>query len=359
MSKRSWHRRSWWWCGCWAAWATGPMASSRSRKLPPPRHPAGRPAGRRSAGSGTGAVLDSAGRCGASALAIRRAWRRRECGGFAALCGSPDRVRGSRVARAGSADAGRDLLAGPGSAVAGRPAPGMGSRAPVAAIVFYRALEQAANTAVIDALIAALGEAGVNALPIATTSLKEKVAAGIVTDLLDRSGPDVILNATSFAVSQPGRRDRDAVRQCGLPGVAGGVLRRVGSGVARRDLRAFRPRHRHERGAARGRRPHHHPRRQLQGGGPAPRDDGKLGAVVSAGAGPGRVRRRAGGALGAAAPDAGGAAARRHRYGELPEPGRAACQRRRAGHAGGGGADASGAGRGWVWVTDLPGDSAD
>ena len=76
--------------------------------------------------------------------------------------------------------------------------------APVAAILFYRALEQAANTAVIDALIAALAEAGVNALPIATTSLKEKVAAGIVTDLLDRSVPDVILNATSFAISQPG-----------------------------------------------------------------------------------------------------------------------------------------------------------
>jgi cobaltochelatase CobN len=76
--------------------------------------------------------------------------------------------------------------------------------APVAAILFYRALEQAANTAVIDALIAALRDAGVNALPIATTSLKEKVAAGIVADLLDRSGPDVILNATSFAVSQPG-----------------------------------------------------------------------------------------------------------------------------------------------------------
>src|SRR3954469_24890532 len=76
--------------------------------------------------------------------------------------------------------------------------------APVAAILFYRALEQAANTAVIDALISALTEAGVNALPIATTSLKEKVAAGIVADLLDRSGPDVILNATSFAISQPG-----------------------------------------------------------------------------------------------------------------------------------------------------------
>ncbi len=30
------------------------------------------------------------------------------------------------------------------------------------------------------------------------------MAAGIVADLLDRSGPDVILNATSFAISQPG-----------------------------------------------------------------------------------------------------------------------------------------------------------
>ena len=76
--------------------------------------------------------------------------------------------------------------------------------APVAAVLFYRALEQAANTAVIDALIDALREAGINALPIATTSLKEKVAAGIVADLLARAGPDVILNATSFAVSQPG-----------------------------------------------------------------------------------------------------------------------------------------------------------
>ncbi|EWY40277.1 cobaltochelatase [Skermanella stibiiresistens SB22] len=78
------------------------------------------------------------------------------------------------------------------------------AEAPVAAILFYRALEQAANTAVIDALIASLRAAGVNALPIATTSLKEKVAAGIVADLLARASPDVILNATSFAVSQPG-----------------------------------------------------------------------------------------------------------------------------------------------------------
>jgi cobaltochelatase CobN len=76
--------------------------------------------------------------------------------------------------------------------------------APVAAILFYRALVQAANLAVIDALIDALRTAGVNALPIAATSLKEPVAAGLIAEMIEAGRPDVILNATAFAVSQPG-----------------------------------------------------------------------------------------------------------------------------------------------------------
>ena len=52
--------------------------------------------------------------------------------------------------------------------------------------------------------------------------------------------------------------------------------------MAGRDLGAFRPRYRHERGSARSRWPSYHPRRQLQGGGPAARGDRKLGAVVPA-----------------------------------------------------------------------------
>ena len=76
--------------------------------------------------------------------------------------------------------------------------------APVAAIVFYRALVQAANLAPVDALIRALRARGINPLPIYAASLKEAVAAGIVRTLLADAPPDVILNATAFAIATPG-----------------------------------------------------------------------------------------------------------------------------------------------------------
>lgn len=75
---------------------------------------------------------------------------------------------------------------------------------PVAAVVFYRALSQAANTAVIDALVAALDGEGVNALPIYVTSLKDPVVAATMEELLTRFGAGVILNGTGFALSTPG-----------------------------------------------------------------------------------------------------------------------------------------------------------
>ena len=75
---------------------------------------------------------------------------------------------------------------------------------PVAAIVFYRALLQAGNLAVIDALIAALDAAGLDALPLYATSLKEAGAADLVAAMIERAKPSVILNATAFALSSPG-----------------------------------------------------------------------------------------------------------------------------------------------------------
>ena len=75
---------------------------------------------------------------------------------------------------------------------------------PRAAIIFYRALTQAANTAVIDALIDALDNCGLNPLPIYAASLKDPVAAEITRELLRVAPPDVILNATGFALSSPG-----------------------------------------------------------------------------------------------------------------------------------------------------------
>jgi cobaltochelatase CobN len=89
----------------------------------------------------------------------------------------------------------------PGQPAAAAAGPGAG---PTAAIVFYRALVQAANTAVIDALCDALAAAGLAPLPIFVTSLKDPLAGGVVERLLDRHPPAVILNATGFAVAAPG-----------------------------------------------------------------------------------------------------------------------------------------------------------
>ncbi|MGQ0677124.1 MAG: cobaltochelatase subunit CobN, partial [Rhodospirillales bacterium] len=85
-----------------------------------------------------------------------------------------------------------------------------GGRRPVAAIVFYRALLQAANTETIDALIAALGEAGLNALPVFAAGLKDTVAAATVGALLAEAGPEIVLNLTGFALGRPGDTARPA-----------------------------------------------------------------------------------------------------------------------------------------------------
>ncbi len=75
---------------------------------------------------------------------------------------------------------------------------------PIIGLVFYRALVQAGNTVAVDALIAALRDQGLNPLPIFTQSLKDPVAAAVLEDVLTQVTPDVILNATGFAVSAPG-----------------------------------------------------------------------------------------------------------------------------------------------------------
>ncbi len=74
---------------------------------------------------------------------------------------------------------------------------------PVVAIVFYRALVQAADLDVINELINALGRAELNALPLYVTSLKDKSVAALTAELLDESGAAVVLNATGFAISSP------------------------------------------------------------------------------------------------------------------------------------------------------------
>ena len=75
---------------------------------------------------------------------------------------------------------------------------------PVAAVVFYRALVQAANLKAVDALVAGLTAAGVNPLPVFVSSLKEEVSAATLAELLAAAPPAVVLNATGFSVSAPG-----------------------------------------------------------------------------------------------------------------------------------------------------------
>lgn len=71
---------------------------------------------------------------------------------------------------------------------------------PIVAISFYRALLEAGNIAPIDALIEALNERGINALPIFVSSLKDAMSKEICAGIFTQYRPQVILNATAFAV---------------------------------------------------------------------------------------------------------------------------------------------------------------
>ncbi|CAH2791584.1 MAG: Aerobic cobaltochelatase CobN subunit (EC [uncultured Paraburkholderia sp.] len=73
--------------------------------------------------------------------------------------------------------------------------------APVAAILFYKAHLQAANTAVFDALIEALESEGVNPLPLAITSLKDAMSREVVQSLCAQHNAVLVLNTTAFAAS--------------------------------------------------------------------------------------------------------------------------------------------------------------
>ncbi len=75
---------------------------------------------------------------------------------------------------------------------------------PVAALVFYRALFQAGHLAPVEALISALSRRGLDVLAAWVSSLRDPVAAGTLTALFADTPPDVVLNATGFAVSRPG-----------------------------------------------------------------------------------------------------------------------------------------------------------
>ncbi len=82
--------------------------------------------------------------------------------------------------------------------------------APVVAITFYRALYQAGNLAPVDAVISGLRTRGLNPLPIFVASLKEAVSAETINAIFADAAPDLILNATGFAVSRPNAERADS-----------------------------------------------------------------------------------------------------------------------------------------------------
>ncbi|SER50721.1 cobaltochelatase subunit CobN [Rhizobium sp. NFR03] len=86
---------------------------------------------------------------------------------------------------------------------------------PIVALCFYRALVQSGETRPVAALIEALVAEGMRVLPVFVSSLKDALSVGTVEAIFGRFTPDVVLNATSFAVSAPGGDHKGTVLDAG------------------------------------------------------------------------------------------------------------------------------------------------
>jgi cobaltochelatase CobN len=86
---------------------------------------------------------------------------------------------------------------------------------PMVALCFYRALVQSGETRPVEALVSALEDEGMQVLPLFVASLKDAVSVATVQAVLARFTPDVVLNATSFAVSAPGKAHKGTVLDAG------------------------------------------------------------------------------------------------------------------------------------------------
>ncbi|PTM95384.1 cobaltochelatase subunit CobN [Mycoplana dimorpha] len=118
------------------------------------------------------------------------------------------------------------------------------SAAPTVAICFYRAYVQSGATAPVELLIEALAAEGVRALPVFVSSLKDPASIETLRAAFAAAPPDVVLNATSFAVSAPGANRKATVLDEGgaqvLQVIFSGSSRAAwegsGQGLTARDL---------------------------------------------------------------------------------------------------------------------------
>lgn len=75
--------------------------------------------------------------------------------------------------------------------------------APVVPVIFYRALLEGAGLNPINRLVRELSRRGLNPLPVFVASLKDPLSVATLEGLFEAAPPDVILNATAFAVGSP------------------------------------------------------------------------------------------------------------------------------------------------------------
>ena len=86
-----------------------------------------------------------------------------------------------------------------------------GDDGPAVAISFYKALVQSSETRPVEAMIEALRAEGVRPLPVFAYSLKDKETVEALGAVFEAVRPDVVINATGFAVSAPGANRKPTV----------------------------------------------------------------------------------------------------------------------------------------------------
>ena len=137
-------------------------------------------------------------------------------------------------------------------------------------MVFYRALLQGGSLAPVDALVAALQGRGPRpAARLRHQPERQAPAAELIGTLMRAVEPMPSCSTPRASPSHaPARRSKRPFAAAGVP-----VLQAIFAGAterqwAERDTRPLAPRHRHERGAARGGRANSHPRGRVQDRGP-------------------------------------------------------------------------------------------
>ena len=110
--------------------------------------------------------------------------------------------------------------------------------APTALLVFYRAHALSGNTAVFDAIMAALHARGINTLALAVDSLKSPGSLRAVQALAQQHQVDVVLNTTSFAVGSLGAELHDEMAAAPLLAGDAPVLQLITVGCAQEQWQA-------------------------------------------------------------------------------------------------------------------------